>query len=453
MGLFDKFRSWLLEPMIGSASRAFIEGVERVRDYYSGDQKLPLKVKANQVDYNVIANMIKVIVDRSVYMLFGYGVQFDLPGDDDTEEAIYIDEVWDLNKQQVLLQNTAEVGTMTGTCVIKIIPDGLHSEKLGKDVPRLVLLDSALLTIKTLPSDVGQHTKYIYQYSYYDDDGKEKAHKQEITRLVSTDGTITWEVVDYEIDNSNKWVEQSRVPWNHYFPPLVVWQNLPDFRKATGKPDITSDTLRAQDKLNFVISDLVKTNALFAHPKLIVRDSDLTGIDNAVDAVLKISGPTAEAYMLEMKSEMAGGLALFTKLRSVLFENTHTVDTDALVGGTGDMTNFRVKIVYQDALQKLGIKRELYGEALKALNKYMLILAGFTNSDPGEIVWPEVVPTNEQEEVVGIQSDVGMGISSKQTAAAKRGYDWEAEQERMAAEKADESTLGDRLLAGFDRGG
>jgi len=156
--------------------------------------------------------------------------------------------------------------------------------------------------------------------------------------------------------------------------------------------------------------------------------------------------------ILEMNSEMAGSLALFDKIKSVIFDTTGTVDT-ARLAGTGDMTNFRVKIAFQKALQKLHVKRELYGDALININKYLLILGGYgEDPDPGEIVWPEVLPINEMEHATSVQTDLGMGIVSKQTAAKKRGYDWEQEQERLADEQVNTLDIGTAILNSFNQG-
>ncbi len=452
MSIFTQFRDWLLAPLTNSEKRKAIARVDLVREYYVGDQTPQLKRRPNQIDYNAIANVIKTIIDDSVSLLFGYGVKFDLPGEGETPQDEYLKEVWDLSKQQILLHDVAKTGAETGTCAIKIIENGVYSSKLGKKLPRLQYQDSVYLEIKTEPNDLEQHTQYTIEYAYQKD-GKDAAHKQEIIRLISPDETITWQVIDYEYEK-NDWIKVGDVVWPRYFPPLVVWQNLPNTGDAKGLPDVTDDTLRGQDKLNFVLSDTIKTNSLYAHPKLVAKNASLgNSVDGSPDALIEINGPDADMSILEMNSEMAGSLALFDKIKTIMYESTGTTDTAALLG-TGDMTNFRVKIAYQKALQKLNIKRQLYGDALLSLNKYLLILAGSfgDDPDPGKIIWPDVLPVNETEQSNGLKIDLENGIVSKQTASEKRGYNWENEQKRIADEKTSEGDIGTNILEAFNRG-
>jgi hypothetical protein len=51
-------------------------------------------------------------------------------------------------------------------------------------------------------------------------------------------------------------------------------------------------------------------------------------------------------------------------LKQGMMDITQTVDITSLQDKIGALTNFGLKVLYQDALAKLGVKRELYGDAL-----------------------------------------------------------------------------------------
>jgi hypothetical protein len=113
----------------------------------------------------------------------------------------------------------------------------------------------------------------------------------------------------------------------------------------------------------------------------------------------------------------------------------------------GALTNFGLRVLFMDALAKLHTKQELYGDALLELNRRLLVIGGFANTDPGAIIWPEVLPVNEAEQVQAITSDLTNELVSKQTASTVRGYDWEQEQERIKADKAEaQATLAQSML-------
>jgi len=52
------------------ASGARMKALANLISYYDGKQRRPLRVSGLGKDYNVITNMVKTIVDRSVSMLF-----------------------------------------------------------------------------------------------------------------------------------------------------------------------------------------------------------------------------------------------------------------------------------------------------------------------------------------------------------------------------------------------
>jgi len=63
---------------------------EQYREYYDGRHKRQIKHKVNQADDNLTLNFIELVVDRSISMLLGDELGFELPTD---ETQAYIDEV------------------------------------------------------------------------------------------------------------------------------------------------------------------------------------------------------------------------------------------------------------------------------------------------------------------------------------------------------------------------
>jgi hypothetical protein len=59
----------------------------------------------------------------------------------------------DANKQEILLHKIATLGAESGTCFVKLLPDGVVGRD-GKSYVRLVALDPKMCEIETLPSDM-----------------------------------------------------------------------------------------------------------------------------------------------------------------------------------------------------------------------------------------------------------------------------------------------------------
>jgi len=171
-----------------------------------------------------------------------------------------------------------------------------------------------------------------------------------------------------------------------------------------------------------------------------------------VGEVLTANNADAWWKTIEMQSDLKSSSDFFLTLRQAFFDVARSVDIDSVGDKLGALTNFGLRVLYQDALNKIKTKQRLYGDALLELNRRLLVI-GELPSDPGEIVWPEVLPENGLEESQEYQTDIDMGILSKQTAAIKKGYDWEQEQERIQDERAQGENIGNMLVNQFFRGG
>ena len=448
MGVMDNFRNWLLEPLLGreAVERASLSAVKR--DYRRGLHKAPIKT----ADDAIVVNFIGLLVDRSVAMLFGKEPQFDLPGEADDPEQVYIDEIWQANHKMQILKRAAVYGAETGTCYVKILPDGAVN-KAGKLIPRLVVLDPATVTMDALPEDIDTIYRYTIGYSITDPvTGKDKIIKQVTEHDVETG---YWTITDSVSVNGGKWEVTNVQTWEYEFAPIVHWHNLPDVGSVYGRPDITDDLIDLQDKINFVSSNTAKIIKYHAHPRTWGRGNlgSSTKVNWGVDEMIVYSDQNALIQNLEMQSDLSSSLNFIRYLRQALFDVSRAVDIDSMADKLGSLTNFGLRVLYQDALSKLEEKRGLYAEAIVDINHRLLALAGAPDTDGGEVIWEEVMPENENEIAMAVKSDLELGLVSKQTASGKRGYTWADEEERINSEKVAGDNLGAALLRTFGQGG
>ena len=440
MGILSNFRDWLLEPLLGQEYVKKQGEMDLHRAYRKGNHKAPIK----SADDAIIVNFIGLQVDRSVANLFGKEPSFDLPGESDSPTQLFIDEVWRTNRKMNLLKQLATYGAEAGTCYVKILPDGAVDRK-GNLIPRLVVLDPSTVTMDALPEDVETIIRYTIAYAI-----GERAVKQ-----VSEHDAETgyWNITDYESIKGGKWTVTNEQVWEYDFAPIVHWQNLSEPGSVYGRPDITADLIDLQDKINFVSSNTAKIIKYHAYPKTWARGFQNTGkIAWGVDEMVTTSDPNALIQNLEMQSDLSSSLSFIRYLRQALFDVSRAVDIDSLADKLGSLTNFGLRVLYQDALSKLEEKRGLYGEAIVEINHRLLELAGAPDTDGGEVEWPDVMPANESEVAQAIRTDLELGLVSKQTAAGLRGYTWEDEEERMAGEKVAGDNVGAALLRAFGQG-
>ena len=247
---------------------------------------------------------------------------------------------------------------------------------------------------------------------------------------------------------------QDEKKWEHSYPPMQHGQNLPRGGSAYGDPDITDDLILMQDYLSFTVSNIGKIIKHHASPKTWGR---LFGkskqVKWGIDDMVLSDNPEAFLSNLEMESDLISSNAFVMFLRQAIFDISRQVDLSSINDRLGALTNFALRVLYQDAIAKNATKQLMYGEALVELNGRLLDLAKVNNLDAGVIVWPDALPTNMKEQAETLTIDQASGRISKQTAILEQGRDWEQEQDRLAEEKTAASNIGASIIDSFNRTG
>jgi hypothetical protein len=427
---------------------------DRLRNYVRGEHKKPIKVQPPQPDDNLAINLTGLVVSRSISLLFGKDIRFDLPGEDESDGDRYLDTVWRLNKRAILLHDIGEYGSTYGTVFVKIQPDGVANGEIT--LPRLIPLNPFFIEIKPSPEDKDLVLAYEMRYMSKDEKGREFARK-EVTQvqggyLELGRTPAAWEVLVYT-SVGGKWALEKNTVWPYPFPPIVHWKNLPDAESCYGRADIDENVIALQDAVNFVASNINRILRYHAHPKTWGRGftGQMDKMSWGADEIIKLPSETGQVANLEMQSDLASSTRFMEILRQSLFDISRTVDISSMADKVGALTNFGLRVLFFDALNKLGTKRQLYGDGLCEINRRLLTLADL-ESDPGNVVWQDVLPVNGTDQAQEIKADLDSGLVSPETASSKRGYDWAQEKPRIEEAKQGEENLGNVLLRAFQRG-
>jgi hypothetical protein len=388
-------------------------------NYRTGNQPKPLKVKPGQHDDNMTVNLSGLVVDKSVSAMLGDGIEFDLPGDEDSPEQEYINDVMEANRSEIFLYNSLVAAADGGTGFIKIMPDMI--ERKGQMYPRLDVVNPAYVTMFTLPHDATMVWKYVIQYNFYDVAGKEGIRREVTEQDAERD---TWTVTTYEYSNATNWkfvpIDEP-VIWQYDFPPIVHWQNLPNPYGAEGEPDLTPDVRTVQDKFNEVASNNSKIIRIFTHPMRYAKGlGGVTKLEVGPNDMPSLQGD-GDIVQLPALGDLAGSLAFQMFIKKSLFAITRTVDLDTLQDKIGSLTNFGLKVIYQDMIAKINTKRQLFGDALIELVHRLLVLKGLPSDEPGEILWPDILPINDVEKLTSLKTEIELGTVSTETAAKELG--------------------------------
>lgn len=447
MTIKDSLRNWLLDLLgIDPTTQAMKERLEQVEEYkafYQGDQPAQLKVKPGKHDDNVVINLTSLIVDKSVSALVGdpedgSGIRWEF---EDLDESIvgWLDEVWAENNKEIFLHKNALSGAITGFPVIKIVTDGEGGIKL-------INMDSDIVFLETDPQDKENIVAYVIRW-LAEEDGHQVSYKEETRRAGAT-----WIIDTKKFRGGNRWDLVNSVTWEYDFPPILAWQNLPSL-DLYGRSDIQG-IVPLQNRLNYTVSNISKIIRLFSHPQMYSKNLSSQIIDGKLEMgpdempMFKGDGTIEQIAPI---SDMGGALEFADYLREAMFAISREVDVQSMKDKVGAITNFALKVLYRDFLDKLGTKRMLYGNAYTELNRRLLILGGYEGAEC-TIYWPDPLPVNEVEEITAIKTDMELGLVSVETARGIRNYDQEQEAERIAQEKVGADNAGALLLNNFFAG-
>lgn len=415
--------------------------IARARKYRSGYQPKRLRVKPPASDDNITLNFSGLIVERSISLLFGQGVEFDLPGEGESEQDTWLEACWRVNVKQELLHDLADYGATSGTPTILFDVESVYDTD-GTLYPSMASVDPAFVTIITDPENYKKILAYEIRYELRQN-ANTIVRRRYIEPNADPDAATSWKIHHQE-QQGNRWVELPGSPtvWAYDWAPILCWKNLPNAGSPYGRPDLTDDVLDAQDAVNLVASNINKVMRLQGHQRLWSKlFGKATKIDIGPDAVLNSDEPNAELNAIQANGGFSDMLSFLHELRDSMTAIARSTDPATLKDRVGQITNFGLRILYKDAIDKLATKRQLYGDALKECNRRLLILRGEADPDPGEIVWPEPLPQDETEQVAGYTFDLQNRIASRETIQTKRGYDPETENERIKKDDKEKQAI------------
>ena len=485
MGLMSSVSDWLKNKVVGwlegefsSTYSARAKNLLERRGYRYGVQQRFLKPTREGFDDNIVANFLGLALDRAISLLFGKEVEFEW-GEDASDEAVeYIHGIWEANNKPILLHKLAMYGGEAGTVFVKLVPD-------EERVWRIVAQDPIFKDILTDPDDDEKIIRYTTQYKTTDLDGNEVAKREWITigNYVTTETTDmqgnatlgiqqgdpdvippNWLIQNFILsrDTGGKWKLESQEIWPYALPPIIHWQNLPMVGSTWGMPDIPDDVIEMQDKSNFALSNNNRILRLFAHPfrwsrffggsRNTGRNEGETDLDVGPNKMPNASNEKAEIFQLPPVGDLPGATGHAQNLRQIIFDITRNSDIASMKDKVGALTNFGLRILFFDALNKLDTKRNLYGWGLREINRRLFIFSG---AEPVEckVIWEDPLPVDETALRQNAQTDLSMGIVSRETISKRLGYNWDDEKKLLAAQQTESDNVGAMLLRAFDRTG
>lgn len=388
--------------------------------YYRGEHKRPLKRKQGMPDDNVIINHSRRIVDKGVAFLFGHELGMELQEGETTDAERRLRDIWRANGDMAWLHDLALNGAVCGTFYVQIVP------REGR-LPKLVNLDPGIVFPEWNPQDVDEAWAYQLRYSNGD-------RVQRDIYTLAEDGE-TWVFWREELRRGEGWLEiRERQEWPWPWSPILHGKNLPNPNSFYGLSDLEDADIN--DAINFVASNVNRILRLHSHPVVFGYGVGGGDLDVAPDRGIIAKNPDAFLRYLEMSSNLGSSHEYLRRLTADYYKTAKVPEMDPDTVSLGAQSGFALKVLFADLMEKTLVKRRLYGRVLVELNRRLLEMEGLGDANVATLHWQNPLPEDERSDIAALAFDRDSGLVSVETMAAKRGYDWQNEQQRMADQLA-----------------
>jgi len=427
--------------------------IEAARKYYDGNHIKPLTVRPGEPDDNVLVNLCRSLIDDSVSWLFGNpetGVlRFETQDGESEEVGTILEEVYEASGGFNFFKRLGTRGSVSGHAFIKISPQ-------DDGTPKLTVLDPMLVSVRTDPADTDRVIAYKIEWRRQETDPRSRRretyiYRQMVVEVNEAEGA--WVVGDFKCKDRAKrqWFMVEAWAWPWRWSPIVDAPNIQAGWGYYGISDL-EDAAGINDALNFLSSNTMRILKLHAHPKTIGTGMAVEELqETAVDSFWVVPNPEAKINNLEMQSDLQSSLQFLEFLKTAFWTIGRGMDPAIYKDKIGQVTNFALRVLAIRSLHKAGDKRLTYGKLLRTANEHILEMTGSQIVDTA-IQWPEPLPEDPNEEMVRLEKEVALEITSRETAAQEIGRSWDVERKRIEAEKKERATLGGFLMEQFDRG-
>jgi len=412
--------------------------IARAWDYYEGRHPPPLAVRPGMPDDNVIVNLARPVVDKGISLLFGKETtwQIDETAATESNAEQFLTNVWTANDRMVLLHEVAQNGALAGLSAIKVVP------RMGdKQRPyRLVNLDPSNLSIDCDDEDIDDIERYVVQYTCKDQQGKELVKRQEITAVEDVnDRALAWSIQNYEARGNDKYFRPvgESIIWPYSLPPIVHCKNLPCANAVWGYGDL--EDVRLNDALNLIASSTRKILRLHSSPQTLAKGFDPSLLRRDANQIWGIP-EGGDLANLEMQSDLTAAREFYLQLRSAFYAMGRMPDVSQ-IGNLGALTNFGLRVLFADALERTATKRLMYGGLIVRLNRLLCLIDGRGENVTTKLTWPDPLPVNGQELVTTVAAEQKTGLVSDETLSGKLGYSYVDERKRLLDERAKKAAM------------
>lgn len=258
-----------------------------------------------------------------------------------------------------------------------------------------------------------------------------------------------WLIFDYELKtHSTRWTRLYDQPefWDFPFAPLLDWRNKKRPHQYYGAATLDDSSIGLNHGVNFLASNTQRIIYIHAHPKTVA-----IGIEPEQIATTAIDGlwtlpEGAEVHNLEMQSDLASSMAMLAEEKAQFYAQMGVLDTTSIKDKVGGITNFAVRMLFDDQVEQTEELRKVFGDAAATIVWHLAAIDGVALEKP-TAMWADPLPVNRLELVQTAALEKTNGFASTVTLQEDLGRDPVLEAERKESEQQDDAELMETMLA------
>jgi len=380
------------------------------------------------------------------------GVQIQQPVDPRQD---FLDRFWDANRKNKFLHNFFLGNGLAGHYFLQIEPNALPDPRGSTEMlPRIIALDARNVVVFWHEMDA---EKVLWYSIVVGEKGRRR--RKDVVRLYKEDGTEAgrWAIYNYKetsgmMENGqqqNKWaMDGTPVEWVYRWAPIMDGQNLPSPVSLSYYGEDDLGTLGVvNDALNYSVSINQMIQRHHGFPRLVVTGGGLEdGFKNKPNQAIQLEEPGAKVYYVHPTSDGKITMDQMQYMERQFWNSAREVDPAAVAGQLGKMSNFDLRVVYQDALFKRQSKWLDAAETLRDMCQAALELGGFGAHIPVKVTPPAPLPTNlaETASALDVLSNHGLSDDTILTRVGFEPDDERAKRKLQEREGAARATRGNQ---------
>jgi hypothetical protein len=414
--------------------------IERAWAAYDGDAPKALKVGRRGEDDNVSTGLARAYVDHYTAALFGRDFRIEeSDAGEQTPAETALAGLWPTHDRQITMLRARTQGGVTGYAALRVLPD------------RVIVIDSASLSITTDPIDIERPLRYTIENEFIDESGKSARLKQTHIRMDSEGTTTGWEIIDELATSGQKYREIGRSVWPFEQSQIVHAQNRVS-TYAWGEADLTPEVLDLVSAIDRTASNASKVARIYASPIVYTR-----GLDGVSRRAFEGRDPGSVIHFADAEQAVGhdefgtagttSALALYDKLVAQFHRQTGIVDVQTADGSVGAASGVALALRYRTFIARAEELQRTYGRMIVDAAARLLIFNGVApDSVPDlHVVWPPLLPSDENADIARAKELKDLGASNE-TVLRTAGLDPAIETARLEAERpADIGALLERL--------